>query len=294
MINRALAGAATCGATGLPAGFRAGGVAVPHYPEDLLFERFDRVIRPRSDGVEELHIQPGGAEIEALAGGHDLAGVEDDGGEDWPAGVEGETEGSVMEGFERVARLIAGAFGIDAHVEAHVEGLFHFDEGFAAGVLAFSIDEDAAGAIDHAEEGDAGHFDLGDGLVAAGDAGVGDGDVEECVMIADDDIGLARGEFPAAADGEGAAGEGEEDAHPDAGHAGEGGGLLRVGAEVGEGEEEGEDDEHRDDEEEDDPDGPEGGEEGPGAGGFAGGGGLAGGRRFCILVFACRLIHAAI
>lgn len=148
-------------------------------------------------------------------------------------------------------------------MKAHIEGIAHFIDAFPPAGLTFPVDQDTSRAIEHAEEGNLCHFDFCEGLIAAGDAGVGDGYVDEGVVVTGDDIGLAGCEFFAAADAEGAAGEGEEDAHPDAGEGGEVFCFLRVGAEIAEHQKGDHDDEHRDEEQEDGPDGPDAAEDRP-------------------------------
>src|ERR1700743_2792175 len=97
-------------------------------------------------------------------------------------------------------------------------------------------------------------------------------------MVTADDIGLAGGEFFSAADAEGAAGQGEENAHPYTREVGPAAGLLGVGFEVAEQEEGDEDDQHGHDEDQDHPDGPDAAGEGPEEGGLVAGEGL--GRRY--------------
>ena len=105
-----------------------------------------------------------------------------------------------MEGFQRFIGLIPRAFRVDAHMQSHFQCLFHGGEAFAAAGLAFPVDQYASRAVEDAEDGDLCHFDLGDGLVAAGDARVGNGDVDQRIVVAADDKGLAFCEFFAAAD----------------------------------------------------------------------------------------------
>jgi len=209
-----------------------------------------------------VHVEGAGPEEEALVRRHDLSGIEDDRGHDGVAGGEGETEGAVVEGLEGLCGFIAGAFGVDAHVKAQIENILHFYKAFPAAGLALAVDEDTAGAVEESEDGDPGHFDLGDGLVTAGDKGVGDGDVDQGIVVADDDIGLAGCEFFAAADAQGAAGEWQENAHPYPRETDPDLCLLRLGSEIAEQEEGDENDEHRRNKDEDHPDGPDAAEDG--------------------------------
>jgi len=241
-----------------------GGVVVPHYYEYPLFEGFDGVVWLGGNWVEEVHGEGVGAEVEGFAGGHDLAAVEDDAGDDGFAGVEGEAEGAVVEGFEGFGGFVAGTFGVDTHVQAHFEGLFHFCKAFAAAGFAAAVDQHAAGAVHQAEDGDLRHFYFGDRFVAfAGYAGRGDGDVDKRVVIADDDVGLVFGEFFLAFYSQRGSGEGEEDAHPNPRERCETDGFFRVGLGVGEQEEGDHEDQHGDGEDQDDPDGPDAGEDVP-------------------------------
>ena len=261
-----------------------------HDIEYSIFKAFDRFAGQGCHGVEEVHVEGAGSEEEALAGRHDLFCVEDDGGKDGMAGGEGEPEGAVVKGFEGFGGLVAGTFGVDAHMKAQFEHFLHFCEAVPAAGLTFTVDEDASGAIKETEDGDPGHFDLGDGLVTAGDKGVGDGDVDQGIMVADDDIRLAGCEFFAAPDAQGAAGERQENAHPYAREFDPGSCLLGFGSKIAEQEEGDQDDEHRRDKNNDHPYGPDAAEYGPEEIGSArrarsGGAVRRGG---------CAIIHAAI
>ena len=179
------------------------------------------------------------------------------------AGGKGEAEGAVVEGLEGFSGLIAGAFGIDAHMKAHIEDLLHFYKTVPAAGLALAVHEDAAGAVKETEERDPRHFDLGDGLVTAGDSRVGYGDVDQGIVVADDDIGLPGCEFFATANAQRAAGKGQKNAHPYPRKPDPDPCFLRIGSKIAEQEEGDQYDQHCQDKNEDGPYGPDAAKHGP-------------------------------
>ena len=228
-----------------------------HDPEHPLFEALYCLARRCDHRRQEMHSEPVRAEIKGLAGRHDLPAVEDEGGNDSLAGVQGQPECAVVEFFQGLIRLITGPFGVETHVEAHLQHFFHFSKAIPPAVLIFTVHQHAASPVHKAKYRDLRHFYFSDRLIAAGDKGCGDRDVHQGIVVANDNIGLAIPEMFPSFHPQRTAGQRQKNIHPYPRHPDEASGLLRILSEIAEEQERDQEQQHGDDEDNDDPNGPQ-------------------------------------
>ena len=84
-----------------------------------------------------------------------------------------------MEFLEGFIRAVAGAFGIDAHVNALAQHRFHLVETLFTAVIVVAIDQHRALAVKESEQWHFGEAGFGDGLVSGRNERRGDRHVHQ-------------------------------------------------------------------------------------------------------------------